>query len=288
MNVGRRKCYPFLKNNNGIRKKEKYFCKNLKCKLEGIEYKVQNLDNSVDFYKNVLGFRVSEQGENFAKIMLGDNEAYIKLIQNSEENMLIGEHSFLGLGLHLSTFDIGKTVKYKGNVEEEVEKRPITACILPDEDAQVRRFWTNCFITDPDGYGIEVVLQEDDDHKLNRIRLFTTSTKDSQRFYSDILGMDLVKIQSHLEEISYPWNIYGGMSYFFSSKKNSTMLQLAYAYDEDTLHMGNSLGNLIISFEDLNVVEKRLRENNIEINKCNDAFLVKDLDGYNVYLKLNK
>ncbi|SCP05214.1 glyoxalase I, putative [Plasmodium ovale] len=287
MNVARRKCYHFLKNNSGIRKKEKYFCKNLKCKLEGIEYKVQNLDNSVDFYENVLGFRVSEQGENFAKIMLGDNEAYIKLIQNREENMLIGEHSFLGLGVHLSTFDIGKTVKYKGNVEEEVEKRPITACILPDEDAQVRRFWTNCFITDPDGYGIEVVLQEDD-HKLNRIRLFTTSTKDSQRFYSDILGMDLVKIQSHLEEISYPWNIYGGMSYFFSSKKNSTMLQLAYAYDEDTLHMGNSLGNLIISVEDLNVVEKRLRENNIEINKCSDALLAKDLDGYNVYLKLNK
>ncbi|SBT39250.1 glyoxalase I, putative (GILP) [Plasmodium ovale wallikeri] len=257
MNVGRRKCYPFLKNNNGIRKKEKYFCKNLKCKLEGIEYKVQNLDNSVDFYKNVLGFRVSEQGENFAKIMLGDNEAYIKLIQNSEENMLIGE-------------------------------------------AQVRRFWTNCFITDPDGYGIEVVLQEDDDHKLNRVffcidfahcyRHFYIKPKFlDQTFYDVNKGFSkLVKIQSHLEEISYPWNIYGGMSYFFSSKKNSTMLQLAYAYDEDTLHMGNSLGNLIISFEDLNVVEKRLRENNIEINKCNDAFLVKDLDGYNVYLKLNK
>ncbi|WBY54463.1 glyoxalase I-like protein GILP [Plasmodium yoelii yoelii] len=97
--------------------------------------------------------------------------------------------------------------------------------------------------------------------------------------------MDLVKIQSHLEEISYPWNIYGGMSYYFSNKNNSTILQLAYAYDENKLHMGNSLGNLILSFQDLNILEKRLKENDIKIIKSNGEIIVKDLDGYNICLK---
>ncbi|VTZ66221.1 glyoxalase I-like protein GILP, putative [Plasmodium chabaudi chabaudi] len=283
LNISKKYTYNFL-NGNIIRKKEKYSFKNLKCKVEGIEYKVQDVDNSVDFYNNVLGFQVAEKGNNYAKLILGNNEAYIKLIKNEQDNFIIGEHSFLGLGIHLKEFDLKKVHKYKGQVEEELDKRPVTACILPDEDAQVRRYWTNCFITDPDGYGIEVVLEEDVP-KLNRIRLYTTSTKDSQKFYSDILGMDLVKIQSHLEEISYPWNIYGGMSYYFSNKNNSTILQLAYAYDENNLHMGNSLGNLILSFQDLNALEKKLKENDIEIVKSNGEIIVKDFDGYNICLK---
>ncbi|CRG93627.1 glyoxalase I, putative [Plasmodium gallinaceum] len=281
---GKHNC--FINKNNSFKKNKRYICRKLKCKLEGIEYKVQNLDASIDFYKNVLNFHISDKEKNFAKLTLGNDQAYIKLIQN-EGNMNIGEHSFLGLGIKLNEFEINKTKLYKGNIEEQIEKRPITPCILPDEDAQIRKYWNNCFITDPDGYGIEIVLEKEE-NKLDRVRFFTTSTKDSQKFYTDILGMDLVKIQSHLEEISYPWNIYGGMSYFFSSKLNSTLLQFAYAYDEDKLHMGNSLGNLILSFKDLNEIEKKLNENNIEILKKGDDILVKDLNGYSVYLRKNK
>ncbi|VWU48643.1 glyoxalase I-like protein GILP, putative [Hepatocystis sp. ex Piliocolobus tephrosceles] len=276
----------FMYNHNNVRKKEKYICTKLNCKLEGIEYKVKDLNKSIDFYKNVLGFKELERNTNFVKMVLDVKDAYIKLIQKGEQNMIIPEHAFLGLGINSKKFEISKTKTYEGKVEEEIEKRPITACILPDEDAQERKYWTNCFITDPDGYGIEVVLQEEtDENKLDRIRLFTTSTKDAQKFYSDILGFELIKIQSHLNEISYPWNIYGGMSYFFSSKKNKTILQMAYAYDEDKLHMGNSLGNLIISIEDLNIVEKKLNENNLKIVKTDDGINVKDLDGYSVRLE---
>ncbi|GAW81973.1 glyoxalase I [Plasmodium gonderi] len=298
LKLQRRWSYSFLNNSNNVfRKKEKYRSNKLKCRVEGIEYKVQNVENSLEFYKNVLGFKVFERGENFVKMILGPNEAHIKLIQKEDKlDMTIGEHSFLGLGINLKEFEINKTKMYRGNVEEGIDERPITACILPDEDAQIRRFWKNCFITDPDGYGIEVVLTSEGS-KLDRIRLFTTSTKDSQRFYSDILGMEvkkkkwhyfkqtLIKIQSHLEEISYPWNVYGGMSYFFSSKTNGTTLQLAYAYDEDKLHMGNSLGNLILGFNDLSQIKKRLLENNINVEKSNSGLIVKDLDGYSVYLK---
>ncbi|CRH01087.1 glyoxalase I, putative [Plasmodium relictum] len=286
LNILSRKYYYFINKNSNFKKRKKYIYKKLKCKLEGIEYKVKNLDASVNFYKNVLNFCISEKGEKFVKMILAHDQAYIKLIQN-EGDMNIGEHSFLGLGLQLKEFDINKTKLYNGNIEEEIEKRPVTPCILPDEDAQIRKFWNNCFITDPDGYGIEIVL-ENEEKKLDRIRFFTTSTKDSQKFYADILGMDLIKIQSHLEEISYPWNIYGGMSYFFSSKKNSTVLQFAYAYDEDKLHMGNSLGNIILSFKNLNEIEKKLNKNNVEILKKDDDILVKDLNGYSLRLRKSK
>ncbi|KNC35415.1 glyoxalase I [Plasmodium falciparum RAJ116] len=236
------RCHYFINRDSYHLKKKKCKRKILKCKVDGIEYKVHDLDKSINFYTNVLNFKVNKKEKDNAQLILGDDGAYIKLIQKGEGNFTIGE-------------------------------------------AQVRRFWTNCFITDPDGYGIEVVLQNESD-KLDRIRFFTTSTKDAQKFYSDILGMQLVKIQSHLEEISYPWNIYGGMSYYFSSENNSTILQMAYAYDEEELHMGNSLGNLILCSKNLNLIEKKLNENNIEVIKNDKGeILVKDLDGYNVYLK---
>ncbi|SOV12171.1 glyoxalase I [Plasmodium gaboni] len=279
------RCSYFINRDTYFLKKRKCKRKILKCKVDGIEYKVNDLDKSINFYTNVLNFKVNKKEKDNAQLILGDDGAYIKLIQKGEGNLAIGEHSFLGLGVHLKNFDINKTKLYEGKIDEEIDKRPVTPCILPDEDAQIRRFWTNCFITDPDGYGIEVVLQNESD-KLDRIRFFTTSTKDAQKFYSDILGMQLVKIQSHLEEISYPWNIYGGMSYYFSSENNSTILQMAYAYDEEELHMGNSLGNLILCSKNLNLIEKKLNENNIEVIKNDKGeILVKDLDGYHVYLK---
>ncbi|CAG9478203.1 unnamed protein product [Plasmodium vivax] len=293
LKLPRSSSYSFLTSSNIVGKEvkktgEPHRNRRLKCRVEGIEYTVRDVDHSIEFYKNVLGFQVREKGEGFVKMALGPEEAYIKLVQKGEQqDMTVGEHSFLGLGVNLEEFQISKTKIYGGNVEEGIDKRPITACILPDEDAQIRRFATNCFVTDPDGYGIEVVLQGKGS-KLDRIRFFTTSTKDSQRFYADILGMELIRIQSHLEEISYPWSVYGGMSYFFSSGRNATVLQMAYAYDEDKLHMGNSLGNLILSFDDLAPVEQRLRENGIQLGESHGGWVVKDLDGYSVRLKSDK
>ncbi|GAB67497.1 glyoxalase I [Plasmodium cynomolgi strain B] len=305
LKLPRSSSYSFLTSSNIVGKKvknpeEPNRSKRLKCRVEGIEYTVRNVDQSIEFYKNVLGFQVREKGDDFVKMALGPEEAYIKLVQKGEQqDITIGEHCFLGLGVNMEEFQISKTKIYGGNVEDGIDKRPITACILPDEDvggesfctgaihAQIRRFSTNCFVTDPDGYGIEVVLQGKGS-KLDRIRFFTTSTKDSQKFYSDILGMELIRIQSHLEEISYPWSVYGGMSYFFSSGRNATVLQMAYAYDEDKLHMGNSLGNLILSFNDLAPVEKRLRENGIQLEESHNGWVVKDLDGYSVRLKSDK
>ncbi|KJP88912.1 hypothetical protein AK88_01406 [Plasmodium fragile] len=293
LKVPRRSSYSFLTSSSIVGKKVKnaggaHRNKRLQCRVEGIEYTVRNVDQSVEFYKNVLGFQVLEKGEGFVKMGLGPEEAYIKLVQKEEhQDMIIGEHCFLGLGVNKEEFQISKTKIYGGNVEDGIDKRPITACILPDEDAQIRRFSTNCFVTDPDGYGIEVVLQGEGT-KLDRVRFFTTSTKDSQKFYSDILGMELIRIQSHLEEISYPWSVYGGMSYFFSSGRNATVLQMAYAYDEDKLHMGNSLGNLILSFKDLARVETKLRENDIQLVESHGGWVVKDLDGHSVLLKSDK
>lgn len=277
----------------------------IRCKVEGVEYTVRDLETSINFYKNVLNFRILKKEQKYAYLVLQQNPTYIKLLQNEDPSMRIGEHSFLGLGLQIKNFDITKTELFKGKIEEGIEQRPITACILPDEDAQTRRFWKNCFLLDPDGYGIEVVLEKDD-NKFDRIRFFTTSTKDCQKFYADILGMELVKIQSHLEETSYPWNIFGGMSYFFSSPQklcpNETQLQFAYAYDEDKLLMGNTYPKLILSFDNLVKIKKKLTEHDVELtqkqegddknekNEKNEKheIYVKDFNGYHISLKQKK
>ncbi|KMZ79407.1 glyoxalase I [Plasmodium vivax India VII] len=235
LKLPRSSSYSFLTSSNIVGKEvkktgEPHRNRRLKCRVEGIEYTVRDVDHSIEFYKNVLGFQVREKGEGFVKMALGPEEAYIKLVQKGEQQDMT--HSFLGLGVNLEEFQISKTKIYGGNVEEGIDKRPITACILPDEDvggesfctgdansAQIRRFATNCFVTDPDGYGIEVVLQGKGS-KLDR----------------------LIRIQSHLEEISYPWSVYGGMSYFFSSGRNATVLQMAYAYDEDKVSGASLLG----------------------------------------------
>lgn len=278
----------FLKNDLAKNKNVKRLLKKngmkLRCVLEGLEYSVRNLNDSVNFYKNVLQFRISKKEENAVFLTLEENPTYIKLLQNDKSDMHIGEHSFLGLGVQLKNFDIGKTNMFHGKVEEGIEKRPITACILPDEDAQTRRFWKNCFLLDPDGYGIEVVLEKDK-NKFDRVRFFTTSTKDCQKFYSDLLGMELVKIQSHLEETSYPWNIFGGMSYFFSSPTNETNLQFAYAYDEDKLLFGNTFPKLIFRLKDLSKTEKKLKEHNIKLTQEGNVIYVKDCNGYDLILK---
>lgn len=42
----------------------------------------------------------------------------------------------MGLGVHLKNFDINKTKLYEGKIDEEIDKRPVTPCILPDEDVK--------------------------------------------------------------------------------------------------------------------------------------------------------
>lgn len=46
---------------------------------------------------------------------------------------------FWGLGVHLKNFDINKTKLYEGKIDEEIDKRPVTPCILPDEDVKKKK-----------------------------------------------------------------------------------------------------------------------------------------------------
>lgn len=45
----------------------------------------------------------------------------------------------MGLGVHLKNFDINKTKLYEGKIDEEIDKRPVTPCILPDEDVKKKK-----------------------------------------------------------------------------------------------------------------------------------------------------
>lgn len=108
--------------------------------------RVSNLDNSLDFYKNTLGMKISAQfgTEDHQIVMLGeDNDSKIELI--SEKNFSINNPgSGVSIGLAIDNLDdmISKLKSQNIDVQGPISPNP-----------HIRFF----FVKDPDGYTIQLL-----------------------------------------------------------------------------------------------------------------------------------
>ncbi|KHS58572.1 MULTISPECIES: VOC family protein [Terrisporobacter] len=115
-------------------------------KFQWTTIQVTNLDNSLKFYKDLLGMKISRviEGGNHQIVMLGeDDDAKIELIPistASKEN--------LGNGV-----SIGIAFKQLDDLVEKIKSKniPVVGPITPMPDI---RFF---FVNDPDGYTIQLL-----------------------------------------------------------------------------------------------------------------------------------
>lgn len=115
-------------------------------KFQWTTIQVTNLDNSLKFYKDLLGMKIAKviEGGNHQIVMLGeDDDAKIELIPistASKEN--------LGNGV-----SIGIAFKQLDDLVEKIKSKniPVVGPITPMPDI---RFF---FVNDPDGYTIQLL-----------------------------------------------------------------------------------------------------------------------------------
>lgn len=115
-------------------------------KFQWTTIQVTNLDNSLKFYKDLLGMKIAKviEGGNHQIVMLGeDDDAKIELIPISTES-----RENLGNGV-----SIGIAFKQLDDLVEKIKSKniPVVGPITPMPDI---RFF---FVNDPDGYTIQLL-----------------------------------------------------------------------------------------------------------------------------------
>jgi len=115
-------------------------------KFQWTTIQVTNLDNSLKFYKDLLGMKIAKviEGGNHKIVMLGeDDDAKIELIPISTAS-----RENLGNGV-----SIGIAFKQLDDLVEKIKSKniPVVGPITPMPDI---RFF---FVNDPDGYTIQLL-----------------------------------------------------------------------------------------------------------------------------------
>lgn len=115
-------------------------------KFQWTTIQVKNLDNSLKFYKDLLGMKIAKviEGGNHQIVMLGeDDDAKIELIPISTAS-----RENLGNGV-----SIGIAFKQLDDLVEKIKSKniPVVGPITPMPDI---RFF---FVNDPDGYTIQLL-----------------------------------------------------------------------------------------------------------------------------------
>ncbi len=115
-------------------------------KFQWTTIQVTNLDNSLKFYKDLLGMKIAKviEGGNHQIVMLGeDDDAKIELIPISTAS-----RENLGNGV-----SIGIAFKQLDDLVEKIKSKniPVVGPITPMPDI---RFF---FVNDPDGYTIQLL-----------------------------------------------------------------------------------------------------------------------------------
>ena len=115
--------------------------KTLKATMDHVNMTVKNLEESVEFYKNLFGFEIKkEQPEDKSKI-IGNDNIKLCLYENSQ---MKPEGAIAHFGFHVENFDeimeicksLGVTVYYNGPIQFEKSR--------------------SIYISDPSGYDIEL------------------------------------------------------------------------------------------------------------------------------------
>ncbi|KAF8819345.1 glyoxalase family protein [Cardiosporidium cionae] len=283
-------------------------------RIARVVYEVKDLKAARDFYVKLLGFHVIETKANngqkrlrlvYPKGSLHLSDATpsnlhhftsVELLENKNYQTPENAHDFLGLGIHLNTIQFLNTSEIAlsqagGSLFNPVTERRVNPSIYPDENAKDEKKQTNAFLFDADGYGLEFVKESVND-ALHRIRFFTTSLKESTFFYEKVLGMKLIRHQSNLAEVSYPWDRLAGMSkYFAYSEKEdeATLLQVAYGYDEDKLIRKSGFHSLVVETKNLQKAADFIQQQQWEVvpvsSEETEPFIqVKDPDGWTIRL----
>eukprot|EP00921_Rhytidocystis_pertsovi_P007487 GHVQ01012446.1.p1 GENE.GHVQ01012446.1~~GHVQ01012446.1.p1 ORF type:complete len:1060 (+),score=152.93 GHVQ01012446.1:450-3629(+) len=141
-----------------------------------VQFKVSDLNKTCTFYENILGMKVLHYQDmptlNRSRVLLGydsdipgfpnSQTMFLSLIKEyNTTKVKRGVHSFLGIGVTLPNIthvNIRGLVKFFGGyLHDKAQLRRITPSMIPDQYARDIVNWTNAFIFDPDGYGIELV-----------------------------------------------------------------------------------------------------------------------------------
>ena len=205
--------------------------------LKGPSYAVSDLDRSIAFYSNVLGFKVVEENraQGVARVALDDDAAAmtVELLQQpsaSSASIATGD-AFAGVGVRVpSAAQIFQSAAAQGGrVVLEVGDFAYAASLVPDED-EMRNTPVRCARTwpvlphnttshpgapshracrygrlaDPDGYLIEV--REDAKlapaaKRLFKMVLNVLDIEESVAFYRDIAGMAVLRRRSNVYSV---------------------------------------------------------------------------------------
>ncbi|CEM25132.1 unnamed protein product [Vitrella brassicaformis CCMP3155] len=269
-------------------------------KMLHVVYRVGDLDKSIDFYTNVLGMKVLRKRDvpegKYTNVFLGygpeskGEHFSVELTYNyGVDKYDIGKLGFLGLGVCLPELQaVESSVEgHHGRVIRNVEELEITPSMIPDEPAEQYRLWTMATAEDPDGYQIEL-LQKPQRDPMHRVRLHVTRLEPGIAFYTEVLGMKLLRKRSLLPE----WPAISVWLGYGDDEFDQTLLELIYEFSTQELDVGDGYGQIAISTPDVYEAAKIIEAKGGEISRApgpvpgigTKIVAAKDPDGYKVVL----
>ena len=224
----------------------------MQAEIKHTSLSVQDISRSLNFYTRCLGMKVLSN-ENNKLIKLGFQSTIsnsLEIVQKDQSSIVLGD-SFLGIGVETtdSTNIFQTATSAGGSIAIPIQDYKYGASIIPDED-ELKQFPVRYGkILDPDGYAIEVSEAVKTSPELlpaiRKIMLNVLDPDESAKFYTDIMGMALLRRRSNVNNVPKSASISTYVGY--GPEETSAFLELKYIYSTERLESCSGFKEVLVS-----------------------------------------
>jgi lactoylglutathione lyase len=262
--------------------------------LGGVNYRVSNIEKSVNFYSSVFGMKIVETQMNSVKLTLDSQTEGLPALLLELSGGLVSESAemgdaYLGFGVKVASatglFEAAS--KAGGKTLLAIDNFAYGASLIPDEDEMKQYPVRYGRISDPDGYTVEV--REDpkmkpESRKMFKIILNVLDIEESVAFYRDVMGMSVLRRRSNVWGVPKHASMCAFMGY--SNEATDPYLELHYNYAVEKLDMGSGFSHArFISSDFTSITDaQKLAGKSVEIvsDGENTSVQLKDPSDYQV------
>ena len=169
--------------------------------LPFVDINVNSLSTSLDFYSKCIGMTIDSQDKDNACLSFGSNEG-MKVRLFEQNNVKNNGDAFIGIGISSNNADsmFIAIEQNGGELLVPLMQYAYGASLIPDEDELKQFPVTYGKIADPDGNIIEI-HEKQHDSKIMKVMMNVLDLNDAIEFYTDGLGMNLLRNRSNVNNI---------------------------------------------------------------------------------------
>eukprot|EP01041_Mallomonas_annulata_P000423 gene423-761_t len=239
--------------------------------LSKVSFRVNNMQKSINFYKNGLGMEVIQvlsgsDGKEEKAILgygiKGDSSLQIEISSSTALNPVSADEGFFGIGLQLSDIEtvIQNALKCGGNTILPLDDYYYSASLIPDESDLAQFPVRYGRISDPDGFAVEII-EKKRPNPLAKVMLHVLDLDESVAFYEK--NFHMTQLRRRCNVLSKPRKASMVAYVGYDTEDTGPYVELIYKYATEKLNLENGFSHIELkSNKDLSTIISELTEKN--------------------------